>query len=85
MVSVLVYRHSADVCALHAGDGLAGVAAEIILRERYAFWLPGLFGELFIPFPSARQGALSAVPGYRNYAHRATDRRPVEVSGTQRQ
>lgn len=33
------------------------VAAEIILHGRYAFWLPGLFGELFIPFPSARQDA----------------------------
>lgn len=50
MVSVLVCRHSADVRTLHAGAGLAGVAAEIILRVRYAFWLPGLFGELLSPF-----------------------------------
>lgn len=32
MVSVLVCRHSVDVRTLHAGAGLAGVAAEIILK-----------------------------------------------------
>ena len=72
------------MCALHAGAGLAGVAAEIILRVRWPLSGSPVYSGSFLSLSISSPRRQSAVPGYRNYPHRATDRRQVEVSGFRR-